>query len=248
MKKGANGGRRQGPPYKVGELAELADVSVRTLHHYEDVGLLVPSERTLAGHRLYDAGDVERLARIVALAELGLSLDEVKRSLDSKTTSPLLLVERHLERARQVLDEQAALCRRLEALQELLREHPTDLDGLFEIMEVMPMIGKYYTKEQLDQLAERRAQLGDEGMKAAEAAWADVFARIRAEMAKGTDPQAAEVQAIIKDADVLIGQFTGGDPGIAASLNRMYAENPVEKIHPSFDPAVFAYMARARGK
>jgi DNA-binding transcriptional MerR regulator len=248
MTKGAIGSRRKGPPYKVGELAELAGVSVRTLHHYEDVGLLVPSERTLSGHRLYDAADVERLARIVALAELGLSLDEVKRSLASKTTSPLALVERHLERARQVLDEQAALCQRLEALQAMLREHPTDLDGLFEIMEVMPMIAKYYTKEQLDQLAERRAQLGDEGMKAAEAGWADVFARLRAEMAKGTDPMAPEVQTIIQDADVLIAQFTGGDPGIADSLNRLYAENPPQKIHPSFDPAVFAYMAKARGQ
>jgi hypothetical protein len=40
--------------------------------------------------------------------------------------------------------------------------------------------------------------------------------------------------------------FTGGDPGIASSLSRLYAENPADKIHPGFDPAIFAYLARAR--
>jgi DNA-binding transcriptional MerR regulator len=232
----------------VGELARLAGVSVRTLHHYEDVGLLAPSERTYSGHRLYDATDVERLARILALVQLGLSLDEVGRSLDDRKLSPLALVERHLERARQVLEEQADLCQRLEVLRTHLQGSQPNIDGFFELMEVMQMIETYYTKEQLEQLATRREQLGDAGMKAAEEAWSSVFDRLRVEMARGTDPQAPIVQAIIKDADGLIQQFTGGDPGIAQSLERMYTEQPVQKIHPSFDPAVFAYMAKARGK
>jgi DNA-binding transcriptional MerR regulator len=237
---------RQGPPYKVGELAQLAGVSVRALHHYEDVGLLCPSERTASGHRLYAAGEVERLARIVALAQLGLSLEEVRRCLDDPKLSPTVLVHRHLERARQVLEEQAELCQRLETLLTYLESNRGDVEGFFDMMEVMKMIETYYTKEQLDQLAARREQLGEGGMKAAEQAWADVFARLRAEMARGTDPKDAAVQAIVRDADALIAQFTGGDPGIARSLERMYHEQPVQSIHPSFDPAVFAYLAKAR--
>jgi DNA-binding transcriptional MerR regulator len=232
----------------VGELAQLAGVSVRTLHHYEDVRLLYPSERTRSGHRLYAAGGVERLARIVALVQLGLSLEEVRRCLDDPTLSPTVLVERHLERARQVLEEQADLCQRLEGLLKYLVSTPGDVEGFFELMEVMKMIETYYTKEQLDQLAARREQLGEAGMKAAEQAWTDVFDRIRAEMARGTDPKDPAVQAIVRDADALIAQFTGGDPGIAQSLNRMYKEQPVKKIHPGFDPAIFAYLAKARGE
>jgi DNA-binding transcriptional MerR regulator len=235
------------PPYKVGELAQLAGVSVRTLHHYEDIGLLRPGARTDSGHRLYTPSDVERLARIVALAQLGLSLEEVRRCLDDPALSPTALVQRHLERARQVLEEQAALCQRLEGLLTHLQAARPDVESFFELMEVMNMIEKYYTKEQLDQLAARRGQIGEEGIKAAEQAWADVFARVRAAMASGLDPRDPTVQAIVRDADALIAQFTGGDPGIAASLNRMYQEQPVQKIHPSFDPAVFAYLARARG-
>jgi MerR family transcriptional regulator, thiopeptide resistance regulator len=240
------GRRRPQPPYKVGELARLAGVSVRTLHHYEDVKLLVPSERTASGHRLYGGADVERLARVRALVQLGLQLDEIRRCLEDRRLDPLALVERHLERARQVLEEQAELCQRLEAVRAHLSAPGSDVESFFEMMEVMQMIEKYYTKEQLDQLAARREQLGDEGMQKAQQAWADVFARIRAEMDKGTDPKDPAVQAILVDADALIQQFTGGDPGIAASLNKMYSEQPVQKIHPSFDPEVFAYMARAR--
>src|SRR5689334_8017536 len=93
--------KRIDPPYKVGELAQLAGVSVRTLHHYEDVGLLRPGARTDSGHRLYTPRDVERLARIVALTQLGLSLEEVRRCLDDPALSPTALVHRHLQRARQ---------------------------------------------------------------------------------------------------------------------------------------------------
>src|SRR4051812_4830938 len=70
--------------YRIGELAKVAGVTVRTLHHYDELGLLVPSERTVAGHRLYDAGDVERLYRLLALRNLGLPLEEIGVLLDGE--------------------------------------------------------------------------------------------------------------------------------------------------------------------
>ena len=64
-----------GERYRIGELARAAGVTVRALHHYDSLGLLVPSERTGAGHRLYSADDVERLYRLLALRGVGLPLD-----------------------------------------------------------------------------------------------------------------------------------------------------------------------------
>lgn len=239
---------RREPPFKVGELARLAGVSVRALHHYEAIGLLVPSGRTASGHRVYDRADVERLARITALARLGMSLDEVRRCLDDDRWSPLALVETHLARARELLDAQAALVARLEGVRHALVTGRDEVAAFIETVEVMTMIETYYTKEQLEELARRREELGEEGMRAAEQAWADIFAELRAHLDRGTPPDAPEVQAIAARARALIEQFTGGDPGIAASLSRMYAEQPVEKIHPSFDPEVFAYMGKAMGR
>ena len=73
---------------KIGELARLAGVTVRTLHHYDELGLLVPSERTQVGHRLYSAADVERLYRLLALREVGLPLEEIGPLLTARMGSP----------------------------------------------------------------------------------------------------------------------------------------------------------------
>jgi MerR family transcriptional regulator, thiopeptide resistance regulator len=68
--------------YCVQELALMAGVSVRALHHYDEVGLLVPKERTSAGYRLYHDDDLLRLQQILIGRELGLALEEIRRSLD----------------------------------------------------------------------------------------------------------------------------------------------------------------------
>ena len=65
--------------WTVGEAAQLAKVSVRTLHHYDEVGLLSPSARSEAGYRLYDGHDLEQLHQILLFRELGFSLDEIRQ-------------------------------------------------------------------------------------------------------------------------------------------------------------------------
>jgi DNA-binding transcriptional MerR regulator len=70
--------------YQVKDVAELAGVTVRTLHHYDAIGLLSPSGRSAAGYRLYDADDLLRLQQILIGRELGLSLEAIRRSLDDR--------------------------------------------------------------------------------------------------------------------------------------------------------------------
>lgn len=73
--------------WRVGRLAEATGVTVRTLHHYEDVGLLVPSGRSEAGHRVYGDADIRRLYRVMALRALGMKLAEIRKTAGS-TTAP----------------------------------------------------------------------------------------------------------------------------------------------------------------
>lgn len=68
---------RQGEALTVGQVADRFGVTVRTLHHYDEIGLLSPSERSSAGYRLYSDEDLVRLATVVTHRRLGLSLDEV---------------------------------------------------------------------------------------------------------------------------------------------------------------------------
>jgi DNA-binding transcriptional MerR regulator len=67
--------------YKIGAVAALTHVSVRTLHHYDDLGLVTPSARTASGYRVYDARDLERLQRVLFLRELGFGLEPIARML-----------------------------------------------------------------------------------------------------------------------------------------------------------------------
>jgi DNA-binding transcriptional MerR regulator len=69
--------------WTVGELARLAGITVRTLHHYDRIGLVRPSERTSAGYRSYDVGDLDRLQQVLLYRELGFPLEEVATLLDT---------------------------------------------------------------------------------------------------------------------------------------------------------------------
>jgi DNA-binding transcriptional MerR regulator len=74
---------------KVGDLARRTGLTVRTLHHYDAIGLLKPSLHSEAGYRLYTAGDIARLQQVLSLRQLGFSLDEVRDCLDRPDFSPL---------------------------------------------------------------------------------------------------------------------------------------------------------------
>ncbi|WP_107472810.1 MerR family transcriptional regulator [Streptomyces sp. Tue 6075] len=73
----------------VGQVSARLGVTVRALHHWDDIGLARPSLRTAAGYRLYTAGDLERLHRVVVYRELGLGLDRIRTVLDDTTTDVL---------------------------------------------------------------------------------------------------------------------------------------------------------------
>ncbi len=107
--------------WKIGELARRTGLTVRTLHHYDEIGLLSPSYRTGSGHRLYTADDITRLQMIVSLRQLGLSLREVGDWLSRPDTSARGVIELHLARLREQIDAQQTLYRRLEAIAERLR-------------------------------------------------------------------------------------------------------------------------------
>ena len=92
--------------YRVGEVARRTSVTVRTLHHYDEIGLLSPSHRAGSGHRLYTAADLGRLQQILSLRQLGFGLDEIRECLTAPGFDPLTVLRLHLARARDVLKAQ----------------------------------------------------------------------------------------------------------------------------------------------
>ena len=213
--------------WRIGELAGMARVSVRTLRHYEALGLLTPTARTESGYRLYGLAQVDRLYRILALRSLDLSLEEIGRLLrDDVGLADVLARQLQAIERRMAADAelQARLHRLLEASSKLGEPTVTELT---DTMEAMAMSDRYYTQEQQEALAQRRDALGPEGMRAAERAWADLIAEAEAERAAGTDPAAPRMQKIARRWRALIEGFTGGDPAVRESLGRMYREEGV---------------------
>jgi MerR family transcriptional regulator, thiopeptide resistance regulator len=216
--------------WKIGELASRTGVTVRTLHHYDDIGLLRPALRTRAGYRQYTEADVVRLQQIVSLRQVGVSLDEIAEYLRHPSSSPLAVIEQHLARLRERIEAAHALYERLERIAGALRVGGmVSATELIETMEMMTMIEKYYTTEQLEQLAARREQVGEERIREVEAEWPRLMEEVRAEMEKGTDPADPRVQELARRWQGLVAEFTGGDPGISASLQKMYDSE--EEVH-----------------
>ncbi len=209
--------------WKIGELAAERGLTVRTLHHWDELGLLTPSERTGAGYRLYGEADVERLYRIVALRGLGLSLEAVGGALEGDA-GLRELVQRQLNE----LEERIELEQRLRERLVRVLEAPTSGE-LMATIEVMTMIEKHYTSEQLATLEQRREQLGTEGMQKAQNDWAELMSAVEREYQAGTDPADPRVRELATRWQDLVQHFTGGDAGIRESLDRMYREEGVVK-------------------
>ncbi len=235
-------------PVKPGQLAFATGLTVRTLHHYDSIGLLSPSQRTDSGHRLYNRSDIERLHRITCLRRLGLSLQDISSCLDSQDYEPLKVINLHLEKLKDQIQRQQKLCAMLEGLASAFRgKEEVPLDSLIKTMEVMNTMEDYYTAEQLEELSARRASIGQEGMEKGEQQWTDLISAVRAEMAKGTDPADPVVQDLAATWKSLLQAFTGGNPGIEANLKKMYEEKPdiasSKGFH--FDPELAAFMSKA---
>ncbi len=127
--------------WKVGELARATGLTVRTLHHYDQLGLLVASERTEGSHRLYAERDVSRLYRVLALRHVGLSLAEIAALLDGEELDLTGTVRRHLARVERELEQGEQLRRYLvHILDALERSLEPSVDHFIAAMEVMTMI------------------------------------------------------------------------------------------------------------
>jgi DNA-binding transcriptional MerR regulator len=211
---------------KASQFAQLAGVTVRTLHHYDRLGLLRPSGHTSSGYRLYGEDDFARLQQIATLKMIGFPLKKIKELL--KTNSFDLKAALHLQRKiiaerRQQLDLAIAA---IEKVEEIIADNRApEWEDFAKIIEVMNMqkdwewVKSYYTQEQLENLSKRWSP---ELQKQAEQDWATLIKDVEAAM--GEDPASETAQALAARWSKLIEAFTGGDPGIEENLQKLYAD------------------------
>ncbi|MGO4347628.1 MerR family transcriptional regulator [Paenibacillus sp. FSL A5-0031] len=107
--------------WKVGDLANLTGLTVRTLRFYDQIGLLSPSDQTESGHRLYSESNLSRLHQILSLKELGLSLEEIKLALSGGQISPLEIVNLQINQIKEQIKRQQKLLEQLRHVSKLMQ-------------------------------------------------------------------------------------------------------------------------------
>ena len=213
------------------EFAQRAGVTVRTLHHYDRLGLLKPSRRTSAGYRLYSDPDLLRLEQIVVLKSIGLTLRETRALLDkdrSALRDTLARQQRVLGEKRKQMDK---AIRAIGAARRALAKKDEPDWGLFtRIIKEMTMQSdtdwtkQYYSGDAQAKVDSRKHLWSPELQERVTKQWNDLFRDVEA--ALGEDPAGTVAQGLLARWRELVGQFTGGDPAIQQGLNKMYADQP----------------------
>lgn len=213
---------------RVREFARLTGVTVRTLHHYDRIGLLKPKGRTAAGYRLYEATDIERLEQVCALKYLGLSLVQIRTLLDrspADITKALRTQRRLLEEKRTVLDR--AIRAIVQAEQELAANDDASalLRNIIEVIATdtnQDWMRKYTTEEARVKLESRKQLWSPELQERVSRQWAVLIADVERSLA--VDPASETAKALAARWHALVDEFTGRNKDIEASVAHMWAD------------------------
>jgi MerR family transcriptional regulator, thiopeptide resistance regulator len=221
--------------WTVGELARLARVSVRTLHHYDAVGLLPPSGRSEAGYRLYTAPDLERLQQILLFRELGFALAEIRR----------IMLDPQFDRRRALVAQRTLLADRATRLETMLSAVDAALDAAqrgiaMKADELFEAFGdfdprdydeevrrRWGTTDAYAESARRTAAYGKADWQAIKAESDDITADFAAALDQGSAPGDPAVQAIVdRHFQHLARWFYTPTPETYAGLGDLYVNDP----------------------
>ena len=136
--------------YPVGRVTDLSGVTIRTLHHYDEIGLLSPSGRSEAGYRIYEERELERLQRILFYRELGFTLQEIAAIVDDPKTD----AAGHLERQRRLPTERIGRLQKMVAAIDLEME-ARDMDINLTPEERFEVFGDFDPEEHAEEAEQR---------------------------------------------------------------------------------------------
>lgn len=204
----------------VGELAKRSGLTVRTLHHYDAIGLLVPSLRSAAGYRLYDRANIERLHRIQVLRQLGLSLADIGTALSGPQAPLADVVDRQIAQ----LDHEIANATRLRDQLERLRAQlatgqPPDLADWLETLETMTLYEKYFSPEELKALPLH----ADPDVLPQ---WSALVTTVQSAMDRGASVDDADVHLLALRWMGMLEWGTGNNPAFLLRLHAMNEQEP----------------------
>jgi len=240
--------------YTISKLARMAGVTVRTLHHYDHIGLLEPRSRTEAGYRLYGRAELLRLQQILFFRELDMPLDEVRRILDDPGFDPMQALLRHRQ----------LLVQRRKRLERLLQTIDKTMDMATEDSMTLTDEELYegFSSEQIERYKREAREMYDPALvaeserrvkKMSRAQWKAVGAEgeavnVALAALADRDPGDPEVQALIARHHAWIENFYPCSAEVYRGLGQGYAQHPEFRVYyEKYRPNLADFMAAAMG-
>jgi DNA-binding transcriptional MerR regulator len=240
--------------YTIKKLAEMAGVSVRTLHHYDAIGLVVPGSRSASGYRLYGEEELLRLQAVLFYRELDMGLEEIARILDEPGSDPIAA----LETQRRLLAAQAGRLARLmdtvdRTIGRLKGENMLSDEELYEGFETGEIEGikaeareRWGDTEAYAQSQKRVAKMTKEDLARVKAEGESIDAAAASALSAGEDPASSLAQAIMARKFNQLRAFYEPSKELFAGLGRMYVED--ERFRARYEaiaPGLADYLRRA---
>jgi MerR family transcriptional regulator, thiopeptide resistance regulator len=230
--------------WRVGEVAAATGLTVRALHHYDQIGLVTPSVRTGGGHRLYTGQDLVRLYQVTAMRQLGLSLDQIGDLL-AERVGVRDVIDEQLDQ----VDRQIRTAVRLRKQLLAAREAIPGGDGLIAIIKMMQDMQGYLTPEQIEAMHRRMADLGVVAEHAIGVEMPGLYAEAQDEMRGGTPSSDPAIRRIVDRLDELSELLRGQNHEVGHAIREMWlakGRQQPDELDSSDWADLVAYLDQAR--
>ncbi len=257
---------------RIQQFAKLANVTVRTLHHYDRLGLLSPALRSATGYRLYRMEDLAQLERILVLRYLGVPLREIAILLatgepvrenprSSRASSLSATLDRQASVLRERRDGIDRVLRAIDRAREQLNAEDTPDWALYQtilqeitMQENQDWTAKYYSAEAQQALEERKLFWSPELQQKITADWEQLYADVQAAIDRHVEPSSPEGKELAARWSKLVEAFTGGSRPVIEGLTNLYADRanwPAQKMDPEVQknlpkPELMAFIRAAQ--
>ncbi|MET3574386.1 MerR family transcriptional regulator [Bhargavaea ullalensis] len=234
--------------WKVGEVAELTGLTVRTLRYYDQIGLFSPSRHTESGHRQYTKADLARLQPIISMRQMGVPLEEIQSYTEQGSRHSIAeILEVQIERLRSEIAVQQQLLEELEtALFTARARGEMPFQDILNILEALRLNQElYFSKQNLDRMKESVQRIDVAEAERLEKEFKGLIDRLHAEYEKGTSAENAEVRSLAGRWKEIIGTFSGGEPELWSQAEQFHAGNPGNELQYGVHEELYRYIADA---
>ncbi len=227
---------------KVGQLARQICLSVRTLHHYDEIGLLSPSIRTQAGHRLYNTSDIQRLYAIQALKEFGLSLAQIAERLAQESPSLGQIIDQQIAQLEQDIAQAEQLKKRLTQLQQFsVHQIDTSTTSWLAALALVNIYAGQFTSDEIQALN----LYAQEARHELDVDWPLMVKKLQVFVDEKLSPASDTAKEFVIQWTAMFERFVGHNPALLLKVHALSEQEFTLQLQRGITPAMINFIGEA---